>query len=469
MDLSVIGGFPLSDENKMGTKPVGRLLLSMSAPMMISMLVQALYNVVDSVFVSKFDINALTAVSLSFAAQNLMIGIATGTAVGVNALLSRALGERDKKTANRIANHGVFLSVVGFLVIFLATLLFADVYFRGMIGTAEGENIDPAAVIRYGKDYLRICCMASLPLFMEIIFERLMQSTGRTVYTMFTQGLGAVVNMILDPVFIFDWGLGLGAAGAAWATVIGQVVAAALAIFLNARKNTDIRVSFRGFRPDGALIGRIYAIGVPSIVMVAIGSVMNYAVNIILAGIDAIGTTVFGVYFKLQSFFFMPVFGLNNGMIPIIAFNYGAKSRRRLLQAVRFGMLIAVAIMLAGFGVMNLFPRELLSIFEEDPAHPILFTVGVPALRIISISFPVAALCIAMGSVFQALGHGMLSLIVSVARQLVVLVPLVYLLSLTGDLTAVWWAWPAAEVASLLSSVGGFTYLYRRVIRNIPM
>ena len=458
----------MSNENKMGTMPVGRLLLSMSAPMMVSMLVQALYNVVDSVFVSKFDINALTAVSLSFAAQNLMIGIASGTAVGVNALLSRALGERDKKTANKIAEHGVFLSVVGFLVIFLAALLFADIYFKGMIGTAEGDNIDPLSVIRYGKQYMRICCMASLPLFLEIMFERLMQSTGRTLYTMFTQGLGAVVNMILDPIFIFDWGLGLGAAGAAWATVIGQVVAAALAIFLNARKNPDIHLSMRSFRPEKAIVGRIYAIGVPSIVMVAIGSVMNYVVNIILAGIDGIGTTVFGVYFKLQSFFFMPVFGLNNGMIPIIAFNYGARSRKRMMQAVRFGMLIAAAIMLFGLAVMNLLPRELLMIFEEDPAHPIMLDAGIPALRIISISFPIAALCIAMGSVFQALGHGTLSLIVSVARQLVVLVPAVYLLSLAGDLAAVWWAWPIAEVASLLTSVGGFVYLYKKVIRPLP-
>lgn len=452
----------------MGTMPVGKLLLTMAAPMMLSMLVQALYNVVDSMFVSHYDVNALSAVSLSFAAQNLMIGIATGTAVGVNALLSKALGEKDREGANKIAAHGVFLAVVGYLVILLATLFFTDIYFNGMIGTAEvTESFDPDAVIAYGHQYLRVVCMASLPLYLEIIFERLMQSTGRTVYTMFTQGIGAIVNMLLDPLFIFS--LGLGAAGAAWATVIGQAVAALLAIYLNHRKNSDIRLSFRAFRPDLRVIGRIYAIGVPSIVMVAIGSVMNYIVNIILAGINGIGTTVFGVYFKLQSFFFMPLFGLNNGLIPIVAYNYGARSRRRMLQTVKWAAVTAVVIMTAGFLVMNLLPEPLLRIFEKNQDTPVMLTAGVPALRIISLSFPVAAICIVMGSVFQALGKGTLSLVVSVARQLVVLVPAVWLLSLAGDLTVVWWAWPIAEIASLLASVAGFTYLYRKVIRQVPL
>ncbi len=459
----------METQNKMGTMPVGKLLLTMAAPMMVSMLVQALYNVVDSVFVSHYDVNALTAVSLAFAAQNLMIGIATGTAVGVNALLSKALGERDKDSVNRIAAHGVFLAVVGYLVIFLAALFFTDVYFQGMIGTAEvTDSFDPTAVMAYGGQYLRIVCMAGLPLYLEIMFERLMQSTGRTVYTMLTQGIGAVVNMILDPIFIFDWGLGLGVAGAAWATVIGQVVAAGLAIYLNHRKNSDVKLSFRRFRPNFHVVGRIYAIGVPSIVMVAVGSVMNYAVNIILAGINGIGTTVFGAYFKLQSFFFMPLFGMNNGLIPIVAYNYGAKSRRRMLQSVKWAAAVAVGIMVLGTAVMNLLPETLLRVFEKDQAAPVMLEAGIPALRIISLSFPVAAVCIVMGSVFQALGKGTLSLFVSVARQLVVLLPTVWLLSLVGDLTVVWWAWPIAEIASLLASVIGFTYLYRKVIRHVP-
>ena len=442
-------------ENKMGTQKVGKLLICMSAPMMISMLVMALYNVVDSVFVSHYDVNALTAVSLSFSAQNLMIGIATGTAVGINALLSRALGEKDKESANRIAVHGVFLSVVGFAVIFIAVALFCDVYFKGMIGTAEvTEAFDPDAVINYGKQYLRICCLCSLPVFLEIMFERLMQSTGRTVYTMYTQGLGAIVNIILDPIFIFT--LDMGAAGAAIATVIGELAAAVLAIILNHRKNPGIK-----------LIGKRYAIGVPSIIMVAIGSVMFYVVNIILAGINGIGTTVFGTYFKLQSFIFMPVFGLNNGLIPIVAYNYGAKNRKRMLDAMKWALLIAAVMMTAGMLVMQIFPEQLLRLFEKDQSAPVMLGVGVPALRIISLSFPVAALCIVAGSMFQALGKGTLSMIVSIARQMLVLIPAVYLLSLMRDLTVIWWAWPIAEAASLIVSSVCFVYLYRKIIMKM--
>lgn len=460
----------MQTENKMGIMPVGKLLLTMAVPMMLSMLVQALYNVVDSVFVAHYDVNALTAVSLAFAAQNLMIGISSGTAVGVNALLSKALGERDRDSVNKIAAHGVFLAIIGYVVIFLAALFFTEIYFNGMIGTAEvTESFDPEAVMAYGRQYLRIVCMASLPLYLEMMFERLMQSTGRTIYTMVTQGIGAIVNMILDPIFIFDWGLGLGVAGAAWATVIGQAVAALLAIYLNHRKNDDIRLSFRSFRPDIRVVGRVYAIGVPSIVMVAVGSIMNYIVNIILAGINGIGTTIFGTYFKLQSFFFMPLFGLNNGLIPIVAYNYGARSRRRMMQAVKWAAAIAVVIMTVGILIMNLLPEHLLRIFEKDQSAPVMLTDGIPALRIISLSFPVAALCIIMSSVFQALGKGTLSLIVSVARQLVVLVPVIWLLSLAKQLSLVWWAWPIAEIASLITSVVGFVYLYRKVIRHVPL
>lgn len=454
--------------NKMGSMPMGRLLISMSAPMMLSMLVQALYNIVDSLFVASYDPNALSAVSLAFSAQNLMIGIATGTAVGVNALLSKALGERNKVLANKIANHGVFLSIVGFAVIFLAALLFTDVYFNGMIGFAEQtEHFDPIAVISYGKQYLLICCLCSLPIYMEIIFERLMQSTGKTVYTMYTQGLGAIINIILDPVFIFVFDMG--AAGAAVATVIGQTAAAALAIYLNRRKNTDIHVSFRNFKPDIKTIGRIYAIGVPSMIMVAIGSVMNFTVNRIIAGINGIGISIFGVYFKLQSFIFMPLFGMNNGLIPILAFNYGAKSRRRMFEAVKWAGLIAMCVMCIGIFIMQVFPEALLLMFEQDKANPVLLTDGIPALRIISLCFPFAAVCIVTISIFQALGKGLLSAIVSFARQLIVLVPVAYLLSLSGKLSAIWWAWPIAEFASVVACMICFAWLYRKIIRHIPL
>lgn len=457
----------MEKENKMGTMPVGKLLLTMSAPMMVSMLVQALYNVVDSVYVSRYDVNALTAVSLAFSAQNLMIGIATGTGVGVNALLSKALGEKDKPAADKIARHGVFLAAVGFAVIFLCAFFFTDVYFNGMIGTAEvTESFDPEPVKTYGGQYLRICCLGSLPVFMEIMFERLMQSTGRTVYTMFTQGAGAVINIVLDPVFIFT--LDMGAAGAVVATVAGQVAAAILAVILNHKFNKDIHVSLRGFRPELRTVGRIYAIGVPGIIMVAIGSVMTYCVNIILAGINGIGTTIFGTYFKLQSFF-MPLFGMNNGMIPIIAYNYGARSRRRMLSTVKWASVTAVAIMLAGTAVMQLFPEQLLLIFEKDASAPVMLGDGVPALRIISLSFPIAAVCIVAGSVFQALGRGILSMFVSFARQLVVLLPAVWLLSLSGTLRTIWWAWPIAEAASLAATAVGFIYLYKKVISKVPL
>lgn len=458
----------MEQQNKMGVMPVNKLLITMSAPMMLSMLVTALYNIVDSLFVAAYDPNALSAVSLAFSAQNLMIGIATGTAVGVNALLSKALGEKNKPLADKIAVHGIFLSFVGFLVIFFAALFFSDAYFNGMIGLAEQtENFDPAAVIRYGKQYLLICCLCSLPIYMEIIFERLMQSTGKTVYTMYTQGLGAIINIILDPIFIFV--LDLGAAGAAIATVLGQLAAAILAIYLNRRKNTDIHVSFRGFKPDGKIIRRIYAIGIPSIIMVAIGSVMNFAVNRIIAQIDGIGIAIFGVYFKLQSFIFMPLFGMNNGLIPILAFNYGARSRRRMFEAIKWAGIISMGVMCIGILVMQVFPEALLLMFEQDKSNPVLLSAGIPALRIISLCFPFAAICIVTISVFQALGKGLLSAIVSFARQLIVLVPVAYLLSLSGNLSYIWWAWPIAEFASVIACIICFIWLYKKVIRHIPL
>lgn len=461
-------GGVMEQENKMGTMPMGKLLISMSTPMMLSMLVQALYNIVDSLYVASYDPNALSAVSLAFSAQNLMIGIATGTAVGVNALLSKALGEKNKPLANKIATHGVFLSFVGFIVVFCAVLLFTDAYFNGMIGFAEKtEHFDPAAVISYGKEYLLICCLCSLPIYMEIIFERLMQSTGRTVYTMYTQGLGAIINIILDPVFIFTFDMG--AAGAAIATVIGQAAAAVLAIYLNRKKNTDIHVSFRGFKPDMKIIGRIYAIGVPSMIMVAIGSVMNFTANRIIAGINGIGISIFGVYFKLQSFIFMPVFGMNNGLIPIIAFNYGAKNRRRMFAAVKWGMLIAMAVMCIGIFIMQVFPEQLLMMFEQDRSNPVMLADGIPALRIISLCFPFAAVCIVTISIFQALGKGFLSALVSFARQLVVLLPVAYALSLAKKLSLIWWAWPIAEFASMVACIVCFIWLYRKTIRHIPL
>ena len=449
-------------ENKMGVMPVGRLILNMSLPMILSMLVQAMYNIVDSVYVSRVSEAALTAVSLCFPAQNLMNGLATGTAVGVNALLSRALGAGDRERASKVAENGVFLALVGYAV-FLAFGLFGSrIYMATQTGKAE--------IVQMGVDYLTIVCCCSFGMFGQVMFERLMQSTGRTVYTMFTQGLGAVINIVLDPVFIFT--LGMGVKGAAVATVVGQIIAFIVAVVLNERKNPDVSLKLREFRPDGGLIGRIYAIGIPSAIMIGIGSVMTFLMNIILINYTTgkeTAATVFGVYFKLNSFAFMPVFGLNNGVIPIIAYNYGAKNRRRMTQAIKVTGRYAMGFMLLGMALFLAVPDALLGLFD---ASETMLAIGVPALRIISVTFPVAAVCIVISGAFQGLGYGVYSMITSLARQLIVLVPSAYILARIGlqmgNDNLVWLSYPIAEVASAAVTALLFVRLYRKVIRHVP-
>lgn len=462
------------EQNKMGVMPINKLLVTMSLPMVASMLVQALYNIVDSYFVSLVSRDALTAVSQAFSAQNLMIGIATGTAVGMNALISRALGQGDRERANKIASNGVFLAIVSYVAMLLFGLFGTDLYFSGMLA-AGGEQdalINIENVRAYGNDYLSICMIFSFGVYGQIVFERIMQSTGRTVYTMYTQGLGAVINIILDPIFILDdipviGGLGMGAAGAAWATVIGQIAAAILAMILNAKYNPEIVVRLKDvFKPSGKIIGSIYSIGVPSIIMVAIGSVMNYLMNVIIMGVSAVGTTIFGVYYKLQSFVFMPVFGFNNGLIPIIAFNYGAQNRKRMMATVKYALIYIVSIMLLGLVIMQTIPSVLLGLFESDPA---VIEMGCVALRSISLSFIFAGVCIALSSVFQALGYGTYSMLVSFARQLVVLVPVAYLFSLSGRLDLIWYAFPIAEIMSLAVTILLFIRIYKRTIKKVPL
>ena len=445
-------------ENKMGIMPVNKLLITMSLPMMISMLVQALYNIVDSVFVSMISENALTAVSMAFPIQTLMIAFAGGTTVGVNALLSRSLGEKEFDRANETASNGIFLCAVGYALFFLVGVFASRPFF--MSQTKVGE------IVAYGTEYLTVCCCASLGIFMQFIFEKLLQSTGKTFYTMITQGVGAVVNLILDPIFIFGYfGVpAMGVKGAALATVIGQFVAAILAAIFNFKYNKEIHISFKGFKPNLKLIGIIYQVGLPSIIMQSIGSVMTYGMNRILVTFTETATAVFGVYFKLQSFIFMPVFGLNNGMVPIIAYNYGAKNKDRMLRTMKLAITYAVAIMFVGFLVMQIFPAQLFSLFE---ASADMLAIGVPALRFISISFLFAGFCIIAGSTFQALGNGMLSMIVSIARQLVVLLPVAYLLSLTGNLNLIWLSFPIAELMSVALS-GLFLYkIYKKVIKPL--
>ena len=443
-------------ENKMGVMPIKRLVLSMSLPMMISMLVQALYNVVDSYFVAKVSENALAAVGMAFPYQNLMIAVAVGTGVGVNALLSRSLGAKDFDTANRTAENGVLLAVLSTLVFSIVGVVFAQSFF-------QAQSTDPDIVSK-GVTYLRICAGLSCGLFLEIMFERLLLSTGRTFYTMITQGVGAIINIIMDPVLIF--GIGpfpkMGVAGAAAATVMGQIVAAILALIFNITRNHEIQPSLKGFRPRASIIGRIYSVGIPTIVLNSISSVMTFGMNLILGAIStSTAVAVFNVYFKLQSFVFMPVFGLNNGMVPIVSYNFGARKRKRLTDTVRFCAILAVGIMLVGLVIIQLFPAPILGIFEASGE---MLRIGVPALRIISLCFVFAGFNIICSSTFQALGNGVLSMIMSIGRQLVVLLPAAYLLSLTGDVTAVWWAFPIAEIASLAMALLFLRRIFREVI-----
>ena len=382
-------------ENKMGTMPIDKLIISMSLPIMISMLVQALYNIVDSIFVAQISENALTAVSMAFPIQNLMIAVGVGTAVGVNALLARSLGERDFDKVNKIAENAVFLVLLSYLLFLIIGLFFAEPFFRSQTDIEE--------IVLYGKQYLTVCCCLSFGCFTQLMFERMLQATGKTVYTMITQTTGAVINIILDPILIFGlFGFPkMGITGAAAATVIGQMIAAVLAVVINQTRNKEIQLSLKSFRPDGTIIGQIYAIGVPSIVMQAIGSVMNYGMNRILISFSSTATAVFGVYFKLQSFVFMPAFGLNNGVIPVMAYNYGAGSRERVVKTLRHTVTYAVCIMAVGLLIFQLFPTQLLKMFS---ASDTMLSLGVPALRIISLSFILAGFGISCSSIFQALG-----------------------------------------------------------------
>ena len=441
-------------ENKMGVMPVNRLLVSMSVPIMLSMLVQALYNIVDSVYVSHISENALNAVSLAFPVQNLMIAVATGTGVGINALLSKSLGQKNFERANLTASNGMFLAVCSYAVFAVAGALFSRQFF--LVQTDVAEIVDGGAI------YILICTVGSLGTFIQITLERLLQSTGKTIYSMITQMAGALTNIILDPVFIFSCGMGV--AGAAAATIMGQVVACVLSYYFNAKKNTEISLKLRGFRPDWGIIRRIYSVGLPSIAMASIGSVMTFCLNKILIAFTTTATAVLGAYFKLQSFVFMPIFGMNNGMVPIVAYNFGAKKPEHMLSTIKLGILYAVGIMLMGVTAFQLGAGLLLSIFE---ASDYMLEIGVPALRTISLHFVFAGFCIVSSSTFQALGHGMLSLIISLVRQLVVLLPAAWLLSLAGRLELVWWAFPIAEIVSLAMCAVFLRYVYKKEI--LPM
>ena len=440
-------------ENKMGVMPVGKLLANMALPMILSMLVQALYNVVDSVYVSRISESAVTALSLAFPVQNLQIGFAVGIGVGVNSLLSKSLGEKNQEAANRAAGNGMVLM----FIVTAAFMLF------GIFGTRPYYEMQStvADTVEGGIAYTSICCIFTMGIFMEILGERLLQATGRTVYTMITQGVGAIVNILLDPVFIFGWfGIpAMGIAGAAVATVIGQWIAAFLALYFNEKHNPEVQFGKRYAKLEWKTVRTILTVGVPSIIMNGIGSFMNFGMNQILQGFTETATSVFGIYFKLQSFFFMPLFGINNATISIIAFNYGARKPERIMKTLKIASVSALGLMTAGLLAFQLIPDVLLGLFNPSPTF---LEIGRVALRTISWSFPVAAVCISPGASFQALGNGMYSTITSLCRQLLVLLPMAYLMSLSGNVDYVWLSYPIAEIIRFF-----FTRIYRQKIKPL--
>lgn len=442
------------DSRRMGEMQEQKLLLTLAAPMMLSMLVQALYNVVDSIYVGRVSEDCLSALSLAFPAQNIMIGLATGTGVGVSTLIARALGRKDSARANQVTGTAIFLSFCCWIAIALFGIFGCDAFIRSQTGVET--------IRHYADSYLEIVTIASIFLYLEVCVERLLQSTGMTHLSMWTQIAGAVTNIILDPFFIYGWlGLpALGTAGAAIATVIGQAVGAVLGFTLHFKYNREIRIHLRDIRPRGEIIASIYRIGFPSILMMGIGSITNYLMNIILGAFTSTAVAVYGVYFKIQSFFFMPVFGINNGLIPIVGYNYGAGKKDRIYRTIRYGVLYASFFMLLGFLVFQLFPRQLLQIFSPSEA---LIAIGVPALRRISPSFLFAGFCIVAGSACQALDRSLYSLFVSILRQVVGLIPAAWLLSKTGDVNMVWWCFPIAEIISVVAS----TFFLRSALKGM--
>lgn len=448
-------------ENKMGTMPIGKLLANMAVPMILSMLVQALYNVIDSIYISRYSESAVTALGLAFPVQNVQIGLAVGIGVGVNSLLSKSLGEGNREKANRTAGNGIFLALI-------ATALFMVFGFFGVKPYYEMQGASQQ-IVESGIAYTSICCIFTMGIYFEILFERMLQATGRTLHTMITQGVGAVVNIALDPVFIFGAeALGIpamGAAGAAIATVLGQWMAAILALIFNWKLNPDVQLSMRNILPKGDVIRPILTVGVPSMIMNSVSSVMNFSMNQILLGFETVGeiaTGVFSIYYKLQSFFFMPLFGLNNATISIVAYNYGARDPKRIVKTLKIACGTALSFMVLGCLAFVLIPQVLLGIFELSPTF---VELGKTALRIIGLHYPMAAICIALGASFQALGNGIYSTITSLCRQMLALLPVAYFLSLSGDVNMVWWAFPIAELVSLAATTFFFNRIYRQKIK----
>lgn len=448
----------MTTENKMGTMPVGKLLIQISLPIMISMFVQALYNIVDSIFVAKLSTDALTAVSLAFPIQNLMISAGVGTGVGINALLSMRLGQKNYKAVTQTALNGIFLVIITIVLFIILGITIPHAYLKSQTSNMQ--------IVELGTDYLEICMVFCFGLFLAITFERLLQSTGRTVLSMISQLAGAITNIILDPVMIFGL-LGfpaLGIKGAAWATVIGQITGAFISIILNIKINKEINFNPKGFKPQSKIIIDIYKVGIPSILLGSIGSVLTYLLNLILGAFSTVAIAVYGVYFKLQSFVFMPVFGLNNGIVPIVAYNFGAKYKKRIIDSIKMCALVALIIMGVGTLIFEVFPTQLLAMFSPNEE---MLEIGIPALRIIAIHFPIAAIGITFTSVFQAFGRGFLSMSVSFIRQIFALLPSAWLLSLTGNINNIWWAFVIAELFSLIACIFAMKNVYKTQIKQL--
>lgn len=448
----------MTTENKMGTMPVGKLLIQISLPIMISMFVQALYNIVDSIFVAKLSTDALTAVSLAFPIQNLMISAGVGTGVGINALLSMRLGQKNYKAVTQTALNGIFLVIITIVLFIILGITIPHAYLKSQTSNTQ--------IVELGTDYLEICMVFCFGLFLAITFERLLQSTGRTVLSMISQLAGAITNIILDPVMIFGL-LGfpaMGIKGAAWATVIGQITGALISIILNIKINKEINFNPKGFKPQSKIIIDIYKVGIPSILLGSIGSVLTYLLNLILGAFSTVAIAVYGVYFKLQSFVFMPVFGLNNGIVPIVAYNFGAKYKKRIIDSIKMCALVALIIMGVGTLIFEVFPTQLLAMFSPNEE---MLEIGIPALRIIAIHFPIAAIGITFTSVFQAFGRGFLSMCVSFIRQIFALLPSAWLLSLTGNINNIWWAFVIAELISLIACIFAMKNVYKTQIKQL--
>ena len=452
-------------ENKMGYMPENKLLLSMSIPMMLSMLIQALYNIIDGLFVAGISPEQyeLTAVNLAFPAQNLMIAVSVGVGVGINALISRYLGFKNYEKVDKIAGQGLLLAIISYLLFAVGGTLISRPYFLIMT-TDISDAVARETVVEMGTSYLQVCFLASFGLFCQVVHEKYMQATGKTTLSMTTQLVGAILNMIFDPILIY--GCGLGILGAAYATVGGQIASGIVGVLLHHYKNREVRLKPENIKPDMKIIKEIFKIGLPSILMNSIGSFMTAAFNKIIMALSEYAVNVFGIYFKLQSFVFMPVFGFNNGMISIVSYNYGARKKKRMLKTIKLGLVYAVSFMIFGFVLFQIFPTPLLSMFNLT--EEAITTVGVPALRTISISFIFAGFSIIYSAVFQSFGYSFFSMLISIGRQLVTLLPVAYLLSLTGDINAVWWSYPIAKIVCVVLSVVFYVYIYNHKIKTIP-